>query len=169
MDKRYFFIIIIICVCCINLYMIANVSDVVGSASIHVGDYTFSLPDGFSLYDDEHSQIHIYNPDSDMDIIVYSQLGKNDTFLNKYNEINSSGKYNILSNGTLKDDDINIESLFYQRINDTNNRSTFYFTKFDHNFRILLTNFDYNTEKNEIMDIVTHIVDSLRINHEVTG
>lgn len=169
MDKRYLIMIIIICACCMNLYMIANFSDVVGTASVNVGNYSFSLPEGFSLYDDGHTEVYIHNPSSKMNIQFYAYLGENDTFLNKYKEINSSKEYKILSNGSIEDNGITIESVFYQKTDDMNNRSTFYFTKNNHNFRILINGFNYDTGKNEVIKIVTDIVESIRINHGKTG
>lgn len=169
MDKRYFIIIIIIFVCCFNLFMIANFSDVVGSASVHVGNYTFSLPEGFTLYDNENNRVHIYNSNTKAHIMVYYPIAKDDTFLNKYNEIKNDSQYRVLSNGTVTSNGITIESVFYQKTSDLDNRSTFYFTKYDEHFRILLSGFDYNTHKNETINIVTQIVDTIRTNHEVTG
>ena len=62
MDKRYLLMIVIICVCLANLYIIADFSDVVGSASVDTGNYTFSLPKGFSLYEDRQKQKNLgYN------------------------------------------------------------------------------------------------------------
>lgn len=167
MDKRYFLIIIIIGVCCINLYMISNVSDVVGSASADAGKYTFTLPNGFSLYEHPRSEAQIFNPDSNITIRIFTTLGKHDNFSTKYEEIDNDNNFKILSNGTINDNGIIIQSLFYQEIENSNNRSTFYFTKDNNNFRILAVGFNYDSQKNETIDIVTQIIDSIRINYKL--
>lgn len=166
MDKRYLLIILIICVCFVNLFMITNVSDIVGNASVDAGNYTFSLPKGFSMYDDTATRVQISNPDTKMNIWFFSELGKNDTFINKYHEIDQGKGFNVLSNGTIKDNDINIDSVFYQSTEDSSNRSTFYFTKDGHDFRILVEGFDYNTQKEEVSQLVVDIIESIRINHK---
>ena len=169
MDKRYFLIIIIICVCCINLYLISNVSDVVGSASVDVGNYTFSLPEGFTFYGDHSNGVSISNNDIRMLIGLYVPLENKDTFVNKFNDINTSDRYDIISNGTINSGGIVIDSLYYRDVNDLTNYSTFYFTKFNQNFRILLIGFNYDLDKNKTIDIVTAIVNSIRDNYKVHG
>ena len=68
MDKRYLLIILIIGICAVNLYLISNTSDVVGSAYVDVGNYTFSLPNGFVLDSDKGNQVSIINSDTNMHI-----------------------------------------------------------------------------------------------------
>lgn len=165
MDKRYFLIIIIIFVGCINLYMITEVSDVVGSASVNVGKYTFTLPNGFSLYDTNTNDIMISNPNSNMKVYVYSSLDKKDTYENKSAAI--AGNYKVLSNGTIKYDDMEIHSIYYQNRDSSRKHATFFFTKYNNTFRILINDFDYGTQKNETIDIATGIADSMRINYKI--
>lgn len=164
MNKRYFLIILIICVCCINLYVVSNVSDVVGTASVDVGEYTFSLPKGFSLYDSDSNKVLISNPDTNMEIRFYSSVYSDDNFSSKYDEINSSD-FKILSSGTIDNNGIIIQSIYYQ--NEKNNRSTFYFNKDNHDFEILIVGFNYDLQKNQTIDIVCGIVDSIRANYKV--
>ncbi len=167
MDKRYFLIIIIICICVVNLYIIANVSDIVGSASVDVGDYTISLPKGFSLYDDDSTQVLLSNPDSKIDIQFFSKVGDKDTFEKKVGEINNNSEFRILSNGTIDNNGVLVDSLFYQRTDNSKNFSIFYFTKDNHNFRIIVKGFDYDSQKDEIIDLVSDIITSIRVNYKV--
>ena len=88
MDKRYFLIIIIILICSVNLYMISNVSNVVGSASVDIGNYTVTLPKEFSLYEDDGNRILISNPNNNMNVWIFSNLGDGDNYSNKYKEVN---------------------------------------------------------------------------------
>lgn len=167
MDKRYFIIIIIIFVCCINLYLVSNVSDVIGSAYVDTGNYTLTIPNGFSLQEDKSNQVMIYNPNSNMYITIISSLVKNDNFLNKYEEINNDTDYKILSNGTINFNGIEIDSMFYQNVKNLDNRSTFYFTRYDNNFRILITGFDYNTQKDEVINLTCAMIESIRFNYKI--
>ena len=167
MDKRYFLIIFIIGVCVVNLYLIANVSDIVGSASVDVGNYTISLPNGFSLYDQDSNQVLLSNPDTKMDIQFFSKVGHRDTFKNKVAEINNDTQFKVLSNGTIDNDGVLVNSLFYQRHDNARNFSIFYFTKEDHDFRIIVRGFDYDSQKDQVIDIVCDIVTSIRLNYKI--
>ena len=165
MDKRYFLIIIIICVCCLNLYMISNVSEIVGSASVDDGKYTFSLPGGFSLYDTSASYVMIFNPNNQMKIYVFTVLKNEDNFSNAYQWTKENSK--ILSTGTINYKGIKIQSIYYQNFNDPTNKSVFYFNKYNNNFKITIVNFNHVSQKNETIDIVVKIVDSMRTNNKV--
>lgn len=167
MDKRYFLIILIIVICCINLYLVANVSDVVGSAYVDVGNYTLTMPEGFALSEDKSNQAIIYNSNSNTQITILSSLGQNDTFTHKYNEINGSQNFKILSNGTINNKDIIINSMFYQNVKTLENRSTFYFNIDNHDFRILISGFNYDSEKNKTIDLASKMIDSIRFNYKL--
>lgn len=166
MDKRYFLIIVIVCICCINLYMISNVSDVIGSASVDVGKYTFSLPSGFTLYSDSSSDVMISNPsDSNLKVYINNSLDDDDNYMNRVNLIKNNSK--IYSNGSIMVGDIEIKSIYYSGYDDSINRSAFYFNKLDNNFKIVISNFNYDLQKNETIDIVTQIVESIRVNYKI--
>jgi hypothetical protein len=167
MDKRYFLIIIIICLCAINLYIISNSSDVVGSAYVDVGEYTFSLPNGFTLSSDQGNQVTIINSGSGMHIVIYSSLGENDTFSSKIEDIKKKDDYELYSNGTVNCHGKEIPVAFYHK--GSENRSTFYFTEDNNDFRILIIGFNYDSQKNEIIDIVSELVGSVRVNHKLSG
>lgn len=165
MDKRYFLIIVILCICGVNLYMISNVSEVVGSAYVDVGNYTFSLPEGFTLFSDGGNQVKLISADSKTEIYVVSSLSKSDTFSNKLMEIKKDG-YQLDSNGTINYEDIKIDSVFYHK--GSENKSTCYFTKDDKNFRILIVGFDYDSQKEEMIDLSSKIAGSMRLNYKVS-
>lgn len=167
MDKRYLLIILIMSICAINMYIISDNSDVVGSAYVDVGNYTFSLPNGFTLYSNQGNQVSIINSDTDMHILIYSSLGKNDTFANKLHDIESKDEYKLYSNGTVHCGDMEIPAAFYHR--GSENRSTFYFTEDGNNFRILIIGFDYSTQKDEVINIVSDLVGSVRLNNKLSG
>ncbi len=167
MDKRYLLIILIIGICAVNLYLISNTSDVVGSAYVDVGNYTFSLPNGFVLDSDKGNQVSIINSDTNMHILIYSSLGKNDTFANKIHDIERMDEYQLYSNGTVHCGGNEVPAAFYHR--GSENRSTFYFTEEGNNFRILIVGFDYNTQKDDVINIVSDLVGSVRVNHKLSG
>ena len=79
MDKRYGLILIIFIVCIVNLFIVSDVSDVVGSASAECGDFIFSLPEGFTLYDSNPKHVLIRNSDG-IEINVYSSIDSSDTY-----------------------------------------------------------------------------------------
>lgn len=166
MDKRYGLILIIIIICCINLFIISNSSDVVGSATTECGNYIFAMPQGFTLYDSDTSHVLIHDSKTGMNINVYSNLGRSDTYDNKIKEIKSEG-FTIVSNGTIKVDDIDVKSLYYTKDDATHpNRSTFFFSKDDNRFRILITDFDLNSDRNYTIDYVSDIINSIKYNYK---
>ena len=166
MDKRYLLIIIIIFVCAINLYMIADFSDVVGSASVDIGNYTVSLPEGFSLYENSNNQVLISNPNTHMHIKIYTIVSPSDTYLNQTQEFNSSSKYVLLSNGTVNINGNNIECIFFRNTEDHDNCSVFYYSKFDHVFKLYMRGFNYDLQKNESVKIAEQLVDTTKINYK---
>ncbi|WP_407414951.1 hypothetical protein [Methanobrevibacter sp.] len=147
--------------------MISNVSDVVGSAYVDVGNYTFSLPEGFVLESDKGNQVSIINYDTDMHIFIYSSSGNNETFANRIQAIENSSEYQLYSNGTVHCGDMEIPAAFYHK--DSENRSTFFFTEDGNNFRFLIIGFDYNTQKEDVINIVSNLVESVRFNHKLSG
>lgn len=166
MDRRYLVIIIIIFICAINLYMISNFSDVVGSASVDIANYTVSLPEGFSLYENNNDNILISNPNKHMRVNIYGNINPKDKYINQTQEIKSNSKYILLSNGT---DNINgntIQCIFFRNIGDNNNCSMFYYTKFNHEFKIYMRGFNYDLQKDDSLKIAEQIVDTTRINYK---
>lgn len=152
-------------VCCANLFIVSNYSNEIGDASVDVDRYTFSLPLGFSLYNSDTQSIVIVNPNSQMKINVFVDLKKEDTYEKRVQHI-GNGTDNILSNGTITYNNISISALYYQSTSDYRNFSTFYFSKYNHTHRILISNFDYNTQKNETIDIASKIINSFRVNYK---
>ena len=63
MDKRYLLIIIILIMGLFTLYFITDASYTIGSASATLGEYTFSLPQGFMVEHTEKKHASIYNDD----------------------------------------------------------------------------------------------------------
>lgn len=167
MDKRYFLIIIIIGLCAVNLYIISDTSDVVGSAYVDVGNYTFSLPNGFTLFSDQGEQVIIINSDTNMRIYIFSSLEKQDTFSNKIEELKKKGSFQLDSNGTVNCKGKKIPVAFYH--SSSENRSTFYFTEVGNDFRIVISGFNYDSQKDEVINIASEIIGSVRVNHELNG
>lgn len=166
MDKRYLVIILIMSICAVNLYIISDNSDVVGSAYVNVGKYTFSLPNGFTMYSNEGNAVTIKNSDLNMTIYIQSSLGKSDSFSNRLHQIDKDG-FELYSNGTVHCGDMEVPVAFYHKGSD--NRSTFYFSEYGDNFRILIAGFDYNTQRDEVINIASDLIDSVRVNHKLSG
>ena len=162
MDKRYLLMIVIIFVCFVNLYLIAVNSDVVGSATVEVGQYTCSIPHGFSLYDSDKNHAYLIDTNSKIIIHIYANLSDNSTYDNKVNEIINNSDYKLLSNGTINMGGIDIDSIYYREYDNNQNRSTFYFTKENETFRIIIMDFNYDADLNKTLDYVAVIVDSMK-------
>lgn len=167
MDKRYFIIILIIVVCLVNLYVIADFSDVVGSSYTDVGKYTFSLPPGFDLGGSQDKSIAvIHNPKTNMDIAVYS-LDKDDyNYSLGLNQLKNNTAVKIVSNGTLNVDNISVDAVYYEDLSTNTSKSIFYFHKDNHPFRINIVNFDMNN-KNETINNLVLIIQSIRLNYKI--
>ena len=164
MDRRYFLIILIIIVCSFSLYNIAVNSDVVGSATVECGKYTCSIPNGFSLYNSEKTEVTCSDGNG-MYIFIYTNLSDKANYSNKIDEINQSKDNNLISNGTINNNNMIIHSIYYSR-DDGTNRSTFYFTKDDHNFRIIISGFNYEKDRNKTVEIACDIANSMKLNYK---
>ena len=162
MDKRYFLIIGIIVMCCANLYIISTFSDVVGDAYFDVGNYTFTLPEGFTVETTENNHIIIVNQNNKMKINIFSYLSKTDNYENALKFVTTNSQCKLLSNGTINYDNIHINSLYY--VQNGHNNSVFFFNKNDNTFKVVITNFNHDTQHNETIEILTQLVASERIN-----
>jgi|GEM_PF-4544482 len=164
MDKRYLLILVVIIICGINLSIIANNSDIVGSASISVGKYLFSMPEGFNIDENNGNSIIIKNNDG---ITIYFDidLDSSDTYNNRLKYIDNQTQDKILSKGTLTIDNIEVNSVYYQDVNHTNN-SAFYFEKNNKPFKIIVSNFNYNNDRNLTIDYVTQIIQSTHLDYK---
>ena len=163
MDKRYLLILIIIIVCCINLSIIVNNSDTIGSASAIAGKYVFSIPDGFSLYENNGNSATIKN-NEDVSIYYESNLSDSDTYDSRLNFIENKTDYKLLSKGTVNLENISIDTIYYQ-INDTY-KVAFYFEKDNTSFKIIMSNFNYDTDRNLTLDYATYIIQSTRFDYK---
>lgn len=165
MDKRYLLIIIIIIICCINLAFIVNSSSVVGSASVSAGNYLFSAPQGFSLYEDTSwNSAVIKNSDG---VRIYFEVNStNDNYNKKLNYLENKSDDKILSQGNLNIDNITVNTIFYQTKNNTN-YSAFYFELDNIPFKIVISNFDYS-DRETIIDYVTSIIQSTHLDYKTT-
>lgn len=165
MDKRYFLIIGIIVICCANLYIISTFSDVVGDAYFDVGNYTFTLPEGFSIENTENNHVIIVNQNNKMKIDIYSYLSKTDNYENALKFVTTNNNCILLSNGTIYHNNISIDSLYY--VQNDRNSSVFFFNKENNTFKIVISNFNQDTQHNDTINILTQLVGSARLNPRV--
>lgn len=167
MDRRYLVIIFIIVFGCINLFFISGFSDVIGSASVNCGDYTFTIPNDFNLMSSEESTVVIHNPVSHLTVAI-SIIDNNDSnFTRDFDRIANNSNNNVLAEGDINIDNITVSSIYYEgpdSKDEVKNRSVFFFKKFDSTFKIQMTNFNF-TDRNETIDVLSSIVDSMRINY----
>ena len=164
MDKRYLLILVVIIICGINLSIIVNNSDVVGSASVSVGKYLFSMPEGFNMHENNGNSVVIQNNDS-VTINFDTALDSSDTYNNRLRYIDNQTTNKILSKGTLTIGNIKVDSVYYQSENHTNN-SAFYFKKDNKPFKIVVSNFNYNNGRNLTLNYVSDIIQSTHLDYK---
>lgn len=164
MDKRYLLILVITLVCCINLSIIVNNSDIIGSASGTAGKYTFSLPQGFSLHSNMDNSAEIRN-NNGMNIYLESNLTDSDKYDNRLNFIENDSNSQILSKGTINIENISVHTVYFQTANNTN-KSVFYFEKFNTPFKIVISSFNYENDRDLTLNYVTLIIKSIRLDYK---
>ena len=168
MDKRYFFIIIIIFMGCINLFLVASNSDVIGCASVNFDGYTFSLPSGVNVLNTYEKYVQL----SDEHLNCYISVSVNDnpynTFESNLNKLNNSSEYKVLSKGIIDVGNIPVSSIYYQSSDSSkniSNKAMFFFEKDNTQFEIKLSSFSYS-DRDKTIDVVSYIVESLRLNYK---
>lgn len=165
MDKRYFLIIFIIVIGCINLFVISNHSDIIGTASADFNEVTFSLPPNYELINTNPKYIQFHNPSLGYMALSYFNGSAENAYNTRINQINSSSDKTLLSYGVVNVGNIPIYSVFFESTgnNGVNNQSSFYFNKLGFCFRIDMGSFNY-TNRNATIDTVIYIVQSMRPN-----
>ncbi len=170
MDRRYYLIILILIACCINLYIVADNSNVVGTASVTFDKYIISLPLNYEVTGQYGSYVQIHNND----IGFLAIQCKNDSFVYNYssvvNELNKKYNCTILNNGTINTNDIPVNTIYYKTVDEknfVNNRSIFYFEKYGKTFQIEMNGFNYDNDVNKTIDTLTYVVESLRVNYKI--
>lgn len=168
MDKRFILIIFIIIIGVFNLFIISENSDVIGSASVDVSKFTFSLPKDFILLNtNNQNDVSISNTKTGLRIMVSVIPHYNASY--KFDSLQNDTNKTILSNGTINRNDIKIDSMYYNPVTPDNNHSSaaiFYFNKNNASFKISMDNFNYETQREETIDALLGIIDSIRINHK---
>lgn len=168
MDKRYILIIGIVSICLFNLYILADYSDIVGSASVDYKNVTFTLPKDFNLLETTNNRVQIHNPNFGYITLTYHDDDSKINFQNYFSNIANNSKYIILSNGTINIENIKVDSVYYQsRLSDgsLNNHSSFLFVKDNTTYEINMANFDYN-DRNSTINNLEIIINSLRPNYK---
>lgn len=165
MDKRYLLIFIIIIICLANLSIIVNNSDVVGSASVSVGKYIFSIPKDFSLDENNGNSAYIENKNNNISIHIETNLSDSDTYNRRLNYIENETNNTILSKGTVSIENITVHTVYYKTMKN-NNKSAFYFEKNNTQFKIIVSNFNYNEDRDLTLDYITFIIKSMEYDYK---
>lgn len=173
MERNYFLMIIIFIVCVVNLFAIAEYSDIVGSASVDFRGVTFSLPRNFELINTNVKYVEVHNPNFGNIALSYTNLDKltpKDNYHRQLNFIKENKNQTILSNGTINVNNYTVYCVYYKQItkdNNVNNLSNFFFSKGNLSFNVAMGSFNYNTQKNETIDNLIIILNSLRPNYKI--
>lgn len=168
MDMRYLLIIVLIVFSSISLFFIADNSDVIGSASVNVKNFTFSMPAGMDVLNSYEDRVELHSSKNGFYAAVYV-LNENNYNLTKIvGDIQNKHGNTILSNGTINVNGIMVDSIYYKSESNgyINNRSTFFFVKDNTAFNIAISTFNYDNDRNLTLDFVTYVVDTLRVNHK---
>ena len=168
MDKRYFLIIIIFILGCLCMFVVADSSDIIGSASVSFNGYSFSIPEGFTLMNTYDTSVLINHPKTGLFVAIYT-LDKNYNYGSVLNGLKNDSNNTILSEGIIDINNVHVSSLFYygpSSKGDYNNRSIFFFNLFDSTFEVQMSNFNYEN-RNEIINTLTLIVESLREDYKM--
>lgn len=165
MDSRYLLIIIIIVFSSLSLFFITENSDVIGSASVNFGNYTCSIPNNFNLMDTFENRVLLKGPNN-LNVAIHISNSSKENYNASLNSISANNDYKIYSNGSISVGDIPVDSIFYYKKDsgDTSNRSVFYFEKYGSDFKVEMNSFNYNQDKDKIIDLVSYFVESLKIN-----
>lgn len=163
MDKRYLLILVIIIICCVNLSIIVNNSDIVGSASASAGKYLFSLPDGFSLQESSGNSTVIQN-NKGVRIYLESSIDKSDNYNRTLDYLENESDIEVLSEGTLNIENITVDTVYFQSNN--TDRVAYYFEKDNTPFKIVMSNFNYDNNRNLTIEYVTDIIQSIRFDYK---
>ena len=156
---------IIIILCCINLSIIINNSDEVGSASVSIGKYLFSVPEGFNLDENNGNSAMIKNKNN-TNIYVETNLNEYDTYKERLNHLGNETNSTILSKGTVSIENLPVSTVYYRTEYD--NMSAFYFEKDNTQFKIIVSNFDYDNERDSILEYATFIIKSIKYDYKST-
>lgn len=169
MDKRYFLIIFILIMGFTSLFFISNNSDMIGTASVNVGNFIFSLPGGFILGHSESDSVALYNPDNNLNMNIQLVNGS-DTYESQLNWMQNSSSYIILGKGSININNVVVDSIYnkhYYNNNKYTNSSIFYFNMYDNNFKIEITGFDYDKNQNQTIQCLVDVITSLKPNYEM--
>ena len=164
MDKRYLLILVVIIICGINLSIIVNNSNIVGSASVSVGKYLFSMPEGFFIHENNGNSVVIQNNDK-VSIYFDTNLGSADNYDKRLKYIDNTSTDKILSKGTITIDNIEVNSVYYQGKNHVN-KSAFYFEKNNNPFKIVVTNFNYDNDRDLTLEYIKDIIQSTHLDYK---
>lgn len=164
MDKRYLLILAVIILCGINLSVIVTNSDIIGSASVSVGKYLFTMPDGFDIHENNGNSVVIQNKDK-VTIFFDTKLASADNYDKRLKYIDNETTNKILSKGSLTIDNIKVDSFYYQNENHTN-LSAFYFEKDNNLFKIVVSNFNYDNDRDLTLKYITDIIQSTHLDYK---
>lgn len=170
MNKQYLVIIIILIMGLTSLYFISINSDVVGSASISVNKYIFSSPEGFVLDYSKSNEVALHSSSEENLSMYVTIIDDSNYFPSFLDWLENNSDYTILSKGSIKVNDIDVDTVYNRhKLNNnlSNNCSIFYFNKYGTNFKLEITGFNYDTDRNKTMNFLIDVVTSLKPDYKI--
>ena len=161
MDKRWILILIILIVGCVCIYFIVDSSTTVGDAITVVNKSVITLPQDFTIGDDDKNSVELIDKNTHESIYI-KDLGKGDKsfdcFKDELNSLNKNDEVNILSNSTVKIGDINTYKIDLQNLTSSENSTIAYIYTSNHTFTLKFYGYSNQNDLNNDLDFIVSTI-----------
>lgn len=161
MDKRWILILIILIVGCACMYHIVVSSNNVGNAITVVNKTVITIPDEFTIDDDDKSSTTLIN-EKTKETIFIKDLGKPDTSLDCFNKglsrFSDNYDIHILNNETLNINDIPVYRLDIQNSTDGKDSTIVYMYSYNHTFNLKFNGYSSEDKLNQDLNFIINTI-----------
>lgn len=162
MDKRWIYILVIAVIGIAALFVVAESSNVIGTANLNLGKFIISVPNSYNIEDSDGSEIILINKQTHEKIVI-EDLGKkvdyDSEFDNELSILNDNEDVIIINNTTNKSDEKALYSIYYNNTNKDTVNQIVYLSQYKHTFLIEATHFH---DAKVINENINFIIDSLK-------
>ena len=161
MDKRWILILLILIIGCICMYHIVDSSNTVGDAITVVNKTVVTLPNEFTIGEDDKSSVTLINENTNETIFI-EDLGKSDTsqdaFEKDLNRFYDSYNIHVLNNETLNINDITVHRIDIHNDTDGKSGTLVYMYTCNHTFFIKFNGYSNENELNEDLNFIVSTI-----------
>lgn len=161
MDKRWILILIILIVGCVCMYFIVDSSTTVGDAITVVNKSVITLPQDFTIGDDDKNSVELID-ESTHESIYIKDLGKGDKafdcFKDELDSLNKNGDVNLLSNSTMNISDINTYKIDLQNLTNSENSTIAYVYTSNHTFTLKFEGYSNQNDLNNDLNFIVSTI-----------